>query len=115
MEIRRLKADLLFNYKIFHKLVDLEEVDFFVRNNSNNCGHNFKFTIILKNYLKVTSARMFFLIVQCLFGMNCQMNGFHVTVLSALKVDLNLIIHLNTVRVVDKLFCVHAYRLTFCT
>ena len=36
-------------------------------------------------------------------------------VLSALKVDLNDTIHLNTVRVVNKLFCVYAYRLTFCT
>ena len=35
LEIRRLKVDLLFYYKIFHKLVDLKEVDFFVRKNSN--------------------------------------------------------------------------------
>ena len=34
---------------------------------------------------------------------------------SALKVDLNDTIHLNTVRIVDKLFCVYAYHLTFCT
>ena len=39
-------------------------------------------------------------IVQCLFGMT----EFHVTVLSALKVDLNDTIHLNTLRVLDKLF-----------
>ena len=57
---------------------------------------------------------IFFAIVQCLFGMAYQMNGFHVTVLSALKVDLNDTIHLNTVHVVDKLFYVYAYRLTFC-
>ena len=56
----------------------------------------------------------FLVIIQCLFGMTFQMNGFHVTVLSALKVDLNDTIHLNTVRVVDKLFCVYAYSLTFC-
>ena len=29
LEIRRLKADLFFYYKIFHKLVDLKEADFF--------------------------------------------------------------------------------------
>ena len=29
LEIRQLKVDLLFYYKILHKLVDLEEVDFF--------------------------------------------------------------------------------------
>ena len=29
---------------IFHKLIDLEEVDFFVRNNSNTRGDNFKST-----------------------------------------------------------------------
>ena len=57
----------------------------------------------------------FFVIVQCLFGMTCQMNGFNVIVLSALKVDLNDTIHLNTVRVMDKLFCVYAYLLTFCS
>ena len=39
LEIRRLKA--------------LEEVDCFVRKNSNTRGHNFKIT---KNYLKVTCA-----------------------------------------------------------
>ena len=47
--------------------------------------------------------------------MACQFNGFHVTVLSALKVDLNDTIHLNTVRVVEKLFCFYAYRFTFRT
>ena len=31
VEIRRIKADLLFYYQIFHKLVDLEEDDFFIR------------------------------------------------------------------------------------
>ena len=55
----------------------------------------------------------FFAIVQCLFEMAYQMNGFHVTVLSALKVDLNDTIHLNTVRDVDKLFCVFCLSFNF--
>ena len=41
LKIRRLKADLLFSYKTVHKLVDLKEADFFVRNNTNSRGHNF--------------------------------------------------------------------------
>ena len=70
--------------------------------------------MITKNVFQSNVCMNFFVIVQCLFGMTCQMNGFHVTVLSALKVDLNDTIDLNIVRVVDKLFCVYADRLTLC-
>ena len=44
-----------------------------------------------------------------------RMNGFQVTVLLVLKVDLNGTIYLNTVRVVDKQFCAYVHRLTVST
>ena len=57
LEIRRLKADLLVYYKIFHKLDDLEELNFFVRNNSNTRGHDF---IITKQLFKSNVCMIFF-------------------------------------------------------
>ena len=78
LKIRRLEADLFFYYKIFHKLVDLEDLLIF----SFVITRILVATILrlLEDYFKVTCALIFFVIVQCLFGMTCQMNGFHVTV-----------------------------------
>ena len=42
LECRRIKADLITFFKIFHQLVDLEVHTFFDISNSNTRGHNFE-------------------------------------------------------------------------
>ena len=42
LECRRIKADLIMFFFIFHQLIDLEVHTFFDISNSNTRGHNFK-------------------------------------------------------------------------
>ena len=42
LECRRIKADFILFFKMFHELIDLDVHEFFVISNSNTRGHNFK-------------------------------------------------------------------------
>ena len=113
LEIRRIKVDLLFYCKICYKLVDFDNNDLFIRNNSNTCEHNFKIT---KNYFKVTFDLIFFCNRSVSVSNDLPKKEW-VSCDSVLcfkrrlkRYDLS-----NTVCVLDKLFCVYANRLTICT
>ena len=58
LEVRRLKADLIFLYKIIHKLVEIQQNDYFTFNTMQTRGHNFKINV---EYSRLNCRKYFFI------------------------------------------------------
>ena len=58
LEVRRIKADLIFLYKIINKLVEIQQNDYFTFNTMQTRGHNFKINV---EYSRVNCRKYFFI------------------------------------------------------